>query len=112
MTDLTFEQYQKESRSTDLYANVGDGLLMHCLGLTGEVGELAEKIKKVIRNQERVFDETNLPGIEKELGDILWYLAQIATDLDLRLGEEKTKNREKLLDRQKREVIKSVGDER
>lgn len=112
MNDLTFDQYQKESRSTDGYANVGDGLLMHCLGLTGEVGELAEKIKKVIRNQDRVFDETNLPAIEKEMGDILWYLAQIATDLGVNLGEAARKNREKLLDRQKREVIKSSGDER
>jgi len=111
-SDLTFSKYQTDSKSTDLYAQFGDSLLMHCLGLTGEVGELAEKIKKVIRNDGRIFDATNLPAIQKEIGDILWYLAQIATDLGIDLGESASQNREKLLDRQARDVIKSVGDVR
>lgn len=82
------------------------------LGLCGESGEVAEKIKKVIRDNNGEFDEVSKVNIIKELGDVLWYLTAIASDLDVSLETIFTANMEKLRDRRSRGMTKGSGDNR
>ena len=77
------------------------------LGITGEAGEIADKIKKKERDGE--LDEEDL---SKEIGDVLWYLSQLASQLDRDLGEIAEENIEKLQDRDERDKISGSGDNR
>ena len=93
----------------------GVDLVLHhneVLGLVGETGEVADKIKKVIRDDGGKLSEEKRRDIEKELGDVLWYLANLATELNLSLDEIALKNLEKLQDRQDRGVLRGSGDNR
>ena len=109
---MTFEEYQKLSRKTAHYPKIGENFVYPVLGLTGDAGEVAEKIKKRIRNENGVLYQEYKLEIAKELGDVLWYLSQISTELNLSLEEIAQLNLEKLFDREKRGVIKSEGDNR
>lgn len=109
---MTFEQYQKLSRETAIYPNKDNNFVYPTLGLVGEAGEVAEKIKKVLRDNNGVIDEIKKQEISKELGDVLWYIAQIATELGLSLDEVAISNIEKLNSRSKRGVISGDGDNR
>ena len=82
------------------------------LGLSGEAGEVAEKVKKVIRDKGGEFDDDTRLAICKELGDVLWYVAQIASELNLDLSNVAQGNLDKLADRAKRGKIKGNGDDR
>jgi len=109
---MNFEEYQKKSRKTALYPNVGNNFIYPTLGLSGEAGEVAEKIKKVIRDKNEVVDDETKELIEKELGDVLWYVSQLATELDLSLDKVAEKNIEKLYSRLERGKIHGSGDNR
>ncbi|RJQ30756.1 hypothetical protein C4572_03720 [Candidatus Parcubacteria bacterium] len=109
---MTFEQYQKQSRETAIYPDKGRNFIYPTLGLAGEAGEVAEKIKKVLRDKGGIVDETVRQELAKELGDVLWYLSQIATELNLSLEEIAAKNIEKLLSRKGRGVLGGDGDNR
>ncbi len=109
---LTFSEYQKESRKTAVYPNAGNNFIYPTLGLAGEAGEVAEKIKKVIRDKNGVIDEETKEKIAKELGDVLWYVAQLCTELGLSMEEVARKNLEKLFSRKERGVLHGEGDER
>ncbi len=80
------------------------------IGLTGEAGEVAEKVKKWVRNQ--WLDEKLKEELRAELGDVLWYMARLASHLDLTLEEIAQFNLDKLADRRQRDVIASEGDRR
>lgn len=109
---MTFEEYQKISRKTAVYPVVGEKFVYPALGLAGESGEVVEKIKKIVRNEGgKVTDEAR-NEILKELGDVLWYIAQLATELDLSLEDIADQNIKKLVDRQQRGVLHSQGDNR
>jgi NTP pyrophosphatase (non-canonical NTP hydrolase) len=109
---MTFEEYQTESRKTAIYPHLGENFIYPTLGLVGESGEIAEKIKKVIRDKEgKISDETK-KEIEKELGDVLWYLSQLATELNLSLDEIAKVNIEKLRSRKERGMLHGSGDNR
>ena len=82
------------------------------LGLTGEAGETADKVKKIIRDKEGKFSEEDKREIVKELGDVMWYLAGIARYLDVDLSEVAEGNIEKLASRKQRGVISGSGDNR
>jgi NTP pyrophosphatase (non-canonical NTP hydrolase) len=82
---MDFNEYQKKSRQTAIYPGLNNNFVYPTLGLSGEAGEVAEKIKKVLRDKDGQVDETTKMEIEKELGDVLWYVAQIATELGLDL---------------------------
>ena len=82
------------------------------LRLSGEAGEVAEEVKKVIRDKGGEFDDDTRLAICKELGDVLWYVAQIASELDLDLSNVAQGNLDKLADRAKRGKIKGNGDDR
>lgn len=82
------------------------------LGVTGEAGEVAEKIKKIIRNDEGEVSEEKRDAIKHEIGDVLWYLAMLSRELGIPFEEAAKANIEKLADRLKRGVIRSSGDNR
>ncbi len=109
---LSFEEYQRKSRETAVYPDAGNNFIYPALGLSGETGEVLEKIKKVIRDKEGKIDEETKEKISKELGDVLWYIAQLCTELGLDMGEVAQKNLEKLFSRKERGVLHGEGDER
>lgn len=109
---MTMNEYQTESRKTAKYPNIGANFIYPTLGLAGESGEVAEKIKKVLRDKGGVVDEETREAIKKELGDVLWYVAQIATELGLSLDDVATANIEKLFSRLERGKIQGEGDNR
>ncbi len=82
------------------------------LGLAGEAGEVAEHAKKAIRDDAGVVSEERREAMAKELGDVLWYVSQLASELGLELDEIAPANLEKLLSRQRRGVLSGSGDER
>lgn len=109
---MTFEDYQKESRRTAIYPNKDKNFIYPTLGLAGEAGEVAEKIKKILRDDGGVISEEKRREIKKELGDVLWYVAQIATEINLSLDEIAVANIDKLFSRLERGQIKGSGDNR
>jgi NTP pyrophosphatase (non-canonical NTP hydrolase) len=104
--------YQERSRVTAVYPGAGDNLLYPTLGLCGEAGEVAEKVKKLIRDDAGVLTDERRAALAKELGDVLWYVAQVATEAELDLDEIAAANLDKLLSRQARGVLQGSGDER
>lgn len=82
------------------------------LGLVGEAGEVAEKIKKIVRNKNGEYTKEDIEALKKELGDVLWYHAELCTILGIDMGDCAKTNIIKLKDREKRGVIKSQGDNR
>jgi len=109
---MNFEEYQKRSRKTAKYPNAGKDIVYPTLGLNGEAGEVAEKVKKVIRDKSGKINNEDRKEIEKELGDVLWYLSQLATELDLSLEEIARENIKKLFSRMERGKLAGSGDNR
>ncbi|MFZ2225994.1 MAG: nucleoside triphosphate pyrophosphohydrolase family protein [Candidatus Moraniibacteriota bacterium] len=109
---MNFEQYQKKSRVTAKYPNADENYIYPTLGLAGEAGEVAEKIKKILRDKEGKVDDVDREEIKKELGDVLWYLTQLATELKIPLEDVATGNLAKLYDRMERGKLSGDGDNR
>lgn len=109
---MTFEEYQRKSRKTALYWDHGHNLVYPTLGLAGESGEVAEKIKKVLRDQGGKVTEENRTEIMKELGDVLWYVSQLASELNMSLEEVAAENIQKLYSRLERGTLAGSGDNR
>lgn len=109
---MDFSSYQQQSRLTALYPDRDRNFLYPTLGLCGEAGEVAEKVKKVIRDQGGEVSEETRRAIAAELGDVLWYVAQLATELDLELGAIAQANLDKLQSRLERGAIQGSGDSR
>lgn len=109
---MDFQEYQEKSRKTAKYPNAGENYIYPTLGLAGEAGEVAEKIKKVIRDKCGVVDDATRGDVKKELGDVLWYITQLATELGLSLDDVAESNIKKLYDRMDRGVLQGNGDNR
>lgn len=109
---MNFKEYQKKSRKTAIYPNKDNNFIYTTLGLVGESGEIAEKIKKVIRDGDGTIDDKKREELNKELGDVLWYLSQMATELKISLDDIAEKNIEKLYSRMDRGKIHGNGDNR
>jgi NTP pyrophosphatase (non-canonical NTP hydrolase) len=113
---MTFEEYQRAARSTADYPQQGNNIQYPVLGLTGEAGEVADKIKKLWRNKGQAtpdkYSTEDRRAVAKELGDVLWYVSASASELGYTLEQIAIGNIDKLLDRQARGVIKSEGDNR
>ncbi len=108
---ITLNEYQKKARTTALYPQA-DGLSYTVLGLCGESGELAEKMKKCLRDDAGILTEERKLAMKKELGDVLWYVANLAHELDATLEEVAKGNLEKLFSRKQRGTLQGSGDER
>lgn len=109
---MEFNKYQEKSKRSAKYPDIGKNFVYPTLGLSGEAGEVAEKIKKVIRDKGGVIDGETKELIKKELGDVLWYVAQLATELGLSLDDVAEHNIKKLYDRMERDRISGSGDNR
>jgi NTP pyrophosphatase (non-canonical NTP hydrolase) len=109
---MDLKEYQEKSRKTAIYPDFGNNYIYPTLGLAGEAGEVSEKIKKVIRDKKGIIDDETREAIKKELGDVLWYVSQIASELGLSLDEIGEKNIEKLYDRMDRGKLNGSGDNR
>jgi NTP pyrophosphatase (non-canonical NTP hydrolase) len=109
---MDFSEYQRLSRRTAGYPPIGHAVIYPTLGLTNEAGEVAGKIKKVFRDKDGVIGDADREALKAELGDVLWYLAQVATELDLSLDDIAQHNLDKLMSRQARGVIGGDGDVR
>jgi NTP pyrophosphatase (non-canonical NTP hydrolase) len=104
-------EYQRLSRRTAEYPR--DAWLAYpALGLAGEAGEVAEHAKKAIRDDGGQVSDDRRAAMAKELGDVLWYVAQLASELKLDLAEIAQANLDKLLSRQQRGVLSGSGDDR
>jgi NTP pyrophosphatase (non-canonical NTP hydrolase) len=108
---MDFKEYQTESRKTARYPKEFH-LAYPALGLTGEAGEVAEKIKKALRDDNGTVSDERRTAIKKELGDVLWYVAQLATELGLDMEEIAQGNIEKLQSRMERGQLGGSGDDR
>lgn len=113
MSELTLNEYQKQAASTALYPGTGEilGLSYTTLGLAGEAGEVANKVKKVIRG-DKILDIQAKEQVAKELGGVLWYLAATASELGMSLEEVGAMNLCQLASRQARGSIRGDGDDR
>jgi len=109
---MDFKEYQKLSRKTAIYPDKDKNFIYPTLGLAGESGEVVEKIKHVLRDDEGKVSEKAKQEIAKEMGDTLWYIAQLATELDLSLDEIASSNIEKLFSRKERGTLSGRGDDR
>lgn len=108
---MELSEYQRISRRTAQYPRAA-WLSYPALGLAGEAGEVAEHAKKAIRDDAGEVSDERRAKMSKELGDVLWYVAQLASELELDLDEVARANLDKLLSRQQRGVLSGSGDDR
>ena len=112
LSSITAAEYQSRACETAIFPKK-QAMEYLTLGLTGESGEIANKVKKFIRDG-AAKDEYLAKRIEigYEIGDVLWYCAVLAEELEMNLGHIMEKNLEKLADRHKRGKISGSGDNR
>lgn len=112
----TFQQYAHDAIELASYPDFGNNLLYPALGLAGEAGEAVDKIKKIWRNKgitsAKFLSTDDKDALVKEIGDVLWYIAALAYELEVPLSVVAGTNIAKLQDRSRRNVIKSEGDNR
>lgn len=109
---MEFNEYQKEARKTASYPDKDNNFIYPTLGLVGEAGEVAEKIKKVIRDDGGIISDQKKEEIKKELSDVLWYLSNLAYELNIDLNDIAQTNLDKLFSRLERGKIQGSGDNR
>ena len=109
---MDLSDYQARARATAVYPGAGANLAYPALGLCGEAGEVAEKVKKTIRDDGGVLGPERRAALAAELGDVLWYVAQVATEAGLDLDEIAEGNLDKLRSRRERAVLRGSGDDR
>lgn len=113
---MELTDYQKKASRYDFFEPTTDlkspGFIEKVLGLTGEAGEAADKIKKIIRDKDGVASEEDRAEIVKELGDVLWYVASLARYLDAPLSDVAKGNIDKLESRLQRNKLHGSGDNR
>ena len=105
------DMYQKVALTTAIYPRE-QAIIYPTLGLTGEAGEVANKVKKIIRDGSNSKDEKLVSEIKAEIGDCLWYIAVLANDFDIKLSDIASTNLEKLANRKKNNTIHGSGDTR
>lgn len=107
----TINEYQQAALSTAIYPEKFK-IVYPVLGLTGEAGEVSDKIKKVLRDNNGEFSEEKRIEIAKEIGDVAWYMATLSNDLGYTLEEIFNMNIQKLQSRKERNVLNGSGDNR
>ena len=111
---MNFNEYQEKAITTAVYPK-HQALPYLALGLAGEAAEVSNKVKKIIRgdyNDDPEKAEEALDAIAAELGDVLWYIAVLAKELDTSLGAVAACNIDKLAARKEQGTLKGSGDER
>ena len=105
------DMYQKVALTTAIYPRE-QAIIYPTLGLTGEAGEVANKVKKIIRDGSDSKDEKLVSEIKSEIGDCLWYIAVLANDFNIKLSDIASTNLIKLENRKKKDTIRGSGDKR
>ncbi len=109
---MNLNEYQTQSRKTAKRVYTDHPIIYPTLGLTNEAGELAGKVKKILRDKNGQSSEEDREALKGELGDVLWYLTQLCTELELRLEQVAAHNPEKLFSRKERGKLEGEGDYR
>lgn len=109
---MNFNHYQLKARETAIYPNMGSEFTYPTMGLVGEAGEIANKLKKVVRDKNGILTEDVKDSVAQELGDVLWYVAQLATEMGRDLDSIAQENLNKLASRMQRGAVKGSGDDR
>ena len=109
---MTLDEYQQLALRTAAVKAKKNELFHLLLGLIGETGEIAEKFKKLVRDNNSDASAVDTDDLARELGDVLWYVAVLADYFDLKLEEVGRQNIAKLADREKRGVLGGSGDNR
>jgi len=109
---MDLNDYQTSALKTAIYPNMGANFAYPALGLVGEAGEVADKLKKVIRDNDGVLTDTVRDAVAKEIGDVLWYVSVLAYEMDYDLNSIAQINLDKLASRQERGVLSGSGDNR
>lgn len=109
---MDLNDYQLQARTTARYPDVGANPIYPTLGLCGEAGEVADKVKKVLRDRGGVFEPLVVEDLALELGDVLWYVSQLASELGLELDDVAQANLAKLEGRARRQTLGGSGDHR
>ena len=113
---MDFREYQIKTRRTDLgfgiEGNLSPKWIYYALGVSGEAGEMTEKIKKLFRDKGGVVDNEFKKHLIKEIGDILWYQARLLDSFNINFNDVAKHNIDKLLDRLERGKLHGSGDER
>jgi NTP pyrophosphatase (non-canonical NTP hydrolase) len=104
---LSLADYQEKSRATAIYPDQGANFIYPTLGLVSEIGEVADVLKRVVRDENSILSTERRMAIGSEIGDILWYLSQLATELDLSIEDIATANLEKLTERKRAGTLRS-----
>jgi len=105
------DMYQKVALTTAIYPRE-QAIIYPTLGLTGEAGEVANKVKKIIRDGSNTNDDNLVSEIKSEIGDCLWYIAVLANDFNIKLSDIASANIEKLALRKQNNTIHGSGDNR
>ena len=109
---MNLNDYQQSALVTAVYPDRGSNFAYPALGLAGEAGEVADKLKKVIRDNGGILTDPVRDAVAKELGDVMWYVAVLAAELDYDLDTIAQNNLAKLASRQERGVLAGSGDNR
>lgn len=109
---MNFNEYQQKALETAVYPNIGNCLYYPVLGLSGEAGEVAEKVKKLYRDDAGILKPERKDSIKKELGDVLWYVAMVAWECKLELNDVAETNVTKLHERKVNGKLHGSGDNR
>lgn len=109
---MEMDDYQQAALRTARAKDAPDEFMHLVLGLVGEAGEIAEKVKKLVRDKNSDLAQLDRDDMAAELGDVLWYAAVLANFLDLSFDDVARRNVAKLADRQQRGVLSGSGDKR
>lgn len=109
---MNLNDYQLSALTTAVYPDRGNNFVYPALGLAGEAGEVADKLKKVIRDDGGALTDPVRDAVAKELGDVLWYVAVLASEIDYDLNDIAQINVDKLASRHQRGVLSGSGDNR
>lgn len=109
---MNFDDYQRQAMTSAVYPMIGNNIVYPVLGVNGEAGEVAEKVKKIIRDKHGAWDDQDRDAIAKEIGDILWYCAALCSEFGLSMTTVAENNIEKLNKRMKNNTLHGEGDDR
>jgi NTP pyrophosphatase (non-canonical NTP hydrolase) len=109
---MTLNEYQQAALLTSSRKGQHNEFIHRVLGVVGETGEIAEKIKKIYRDKDGQIAKSDVKELKKEMGDVLWYIATLADFFDLELEDIGRTNIDKLASRQKRGKLRGSGDNR
>ena len=109
---MTFSEYQTKAKETAKFPDEENAFIYAALGLAGETGEVTEKVKKIWRDKGKAVTDEDRKEIKKEMGDVLWYLSQLAEKLGINFDDVAISNLEKTSSRLARNVLHGEGDNR